>query len=84
MKNSIFICCILIILFKTGNVLSDNNIFNVNNIEIDKKISQNKEKTTNLAFHRDSWNIRYLRDITEGAKMVQNLVVPNHIKPTTL
>ena len=37
MKNiNIYICFILIILFKTGNVLSDNNIFNVNNIEITK------------------------------------------------
>ena len=52
MKNIKFILCILIILLKTGNVLSDNNIFNVNNIEIDKKISQNKEKTTNLAFQK--------------------------------
>ena len=52
MKNIKFILCILIILLKTGNVLSDNNIFNVNNIEIDKKISKNKEKTTNLAFQK--------------------------------
>ena len=50
MKNLIFICCILIILFKTGNVLSDNNIFNVNNIEISKGISANKEKLVNHAF----------------------------------
>ena len=35
MKNIVFyILSILIILFKTGNVLSDNTIFNVNNIEI--------------------------------------------------
>ena len=38
MKNLIFISYILIILFKTGNVLSNNNIFNVNNIEIKKLI----------------------------------------------
>ena len=52
MKNLIFICCILIILFKTGNVLSDNNIFNVNNIEISKEISTNKEKLANQAFKK--------------------------------
>ena len=52
MKNLIFICCILIILFKTGNVLSDNNIFNVNNIEINKEISANKEKLVNQAFKK--------------------------------
>ena len=52
MKNLIFICCILIILFKTGNVLSDNNIFNVNNVEISKEISTNKEKLANQAFKK--------------------------------
>ena len=52
MKNLIFICCILIILFKTGNVLSDNNIFNVNNIEISKGTSANKEKLVNHAFKK--------------------------------
>ena len=50
MKNLIFFCSILIILFKTGNVLSDNDIFNVNNIEISKDISKNKQKLANLAF----------------------------------
>ena len=50
MKNLIFICCRLIILFKTGNVLSDNKLFSVNNIEISKKISKNKEKLANQAF----------------------------------
>ena len=43
MKNLIFIFSILIILFKTGNVLSDNYIFNVNNIEINKKIRKIKK-----------------------------------------
>ncbi len=52
MKNLLFICCILIILFKTGNVLSNNNIFNVNNIEISKEISENKEKLINQAFKK--------------------------------
>jgi len=52
MKNLIFISCILIILFKTGNVLSDNNIFNVNNIEIAQKTSINKEKLVNQAFKK--------------------------------
>ena len=52
MKNLIFTCCILIILFKTGNVLSDNNIFNVNNVEISKEISKNKEKLANQAFQK--------------------------------
>ena len=50
MKNLIFICTILIILIKTETVLSDNNIFNVNNIEISKENSKNKEKLVNKAF----------------------------------
>ena len=50
MKNLIFTFSILIILFKTGNVLSDSYIFNVNNIEISKKNSKNKEKSFNEAF----------------------------------
>lgn len=50
MKNLIFIFCIIIILLKTGNVLSDNNIFNVNNVEINKEIYKNKEKLVNQAF----------------------------------
>jgi len=52
MKNLVFIFCILIILFKTGNVLSNNNIFNVNNIKIDGKIYENKEKIINQAFKK--------------------------------
>ena len=52
MKNLIFISFILIILFKTGNVLSDNNIFNVNNIEISQETSKNKEKLVNTAFQK--------------------------------
>ena len=50
MKNLIFIISIIIILFKTGNVLSENNIFNVNNIEINEKKSLNKDKLANRAF----------------------------------
>ena len=52
MKNLKFIVCILIILFKTGNVLSNNNIFNVNNVEINKEIYKNNEKLVNQAFLR--------------------------------
>ena len=50
MKNYIFIFYISIILFKTGNVLSDNNLFTVNNIEISKELSTNKEELVNEAF----------------------------------
>ncbi len=50
MKNIIIFFTILIVLFKTGNVLSDNNIFNVNNIEISKENSKNKDYLTDKAF----------------------------------
>ena len=50
MKYLKFIFIILIVLFKTGNVLSNNNIFNVNNVEINKEIYKNKEKIINQAF----------------------------------
>ena len=52
MKNLIFICTILIILIKTETVLSDNNIFNVNNIEISKENSKNKQKLISDAFKK--------------------------------
>ena len=50
MKNFIFIFCILIILFKTETVLSNNNIFDVNNIEISEENSKNNEELLNQAF----------------------------------
>ena len=49
MKNIKFIFTILIIFFKTGNVLSENNLFSVNNIEINKNTSFSNEKLANQA-----------------------------------
>ena len=40
---------ILVIFLKTGNLLSKNNLFNVNNIEITKKASSNNEIFANQA-----------------------------------
>ena len=42
MKLNKLIICILFF-FKTGNVLSENDIFHVNNIEIDKDVKYQKE-----------------------------------------
>ena len=50
MKNLIYFFIILIVLSKTGNVLSDNNLFNVNNIEIKKGDLKSNEKLINKAF----------------------------------
>ena len=52
MKILKFIFPILIILFKTGNVFSENNLFNVNNIEIIKKTSKNTQEIANVAFKK--------------------------------
>ena len=49
MKNIKLIIAILIIFFKTGNVLSENNLFNVNNVEIIKDKQITNEKLANQA-----------------------------------
>ena len=43
---------ILIIFFKTGNLLSDNNLFNVNNILIEKKEKETNQQLTNRAIKK--------------------------------
>ncbi len=50
MNKIIFFLFIIVFLFKTGNVFSDRNIFYVDNIIIDSKNNQNKEKLLNKAF----------------------------------
>ena len=47
MNSLKFIFIILVIFFKTGNVLSSENIFNVNNIEILKKTESSSKKLVN-------------------------------------
>ena len=44
-----YFCLILVIFFKTGNVLSLDNIFNVNNIEIIKKTNKSNDDLANQA-----------------------------------
>ena len=48
--SSIFI--ILIVFFKTGNVLSSEKIFNVNNIEILNESSKNNEELADIAIKK--------------------------------
>ena len=43
---------ILIVFFKTGNVLSDDNIFNVNNIEIIKKNANSNEELSQSSYYK--------------------------------
>ena len=49
MKLYSLIFFILIIFFKTGNVLSSENIFNVNNIELSKNTDFSNEQLANQA-----------------------------------
>ena len=49
MKSFKLLFIILIVFFKTGNVLSDENIFNVNNVEIIKKNVSSNEDLANQA-----------------------------------
>ena len=52
MKNLLFLTIILIFLTKTGNVSSNNNIFNVNNIEIGKDSYKSKDQLLTIAFKK--------------------------------
>ncbi len=73
MKSIVFLLGIIIILFKTGNVLSNTNIFSVNNIKISKEFSKNKQILTNKAFKNgfDDLIKRLLLD--EDYKKVSNI-----------
>jgi hypothetical protein len=52
MKSYKLILIILVVFFKTGNVLSNTNIFDVNNIEVEKKIKDSNEILANLAIKK--------------------------------
>ena len=57
MKLFFKISLILIVFFKTGNLLSDNNIFNVNNIVIEKKDNISNEQLANQAIKRGFYQL---------------------------
>ena len=52
MKSFNLLFIILIVFFKTGNVLSQNNLFNVNNIEVVKNSSTSNEILANKAIQK--------------------------------
>lgn len=52
MKFNNLIIIILIVFFKTGNVLSENNLFNVNNIELENKGNKSNSELANLAIKK--------------------------------
>ena len=73
MKSYKLILIILIIFLKTGNVLSNNNIFNVNNIEIEKKDKISNELLAKQAIKK---GFRELLDkilLKEDGKKLQTL-----------
>ena len=68
MKNLNLIIFILVIFLKTGNVLSENKLFNVNNIEIINKSSNNIEVLSNKA-------------IKEGyIKLIKRILLDENVK----
>ena len=52
MKSYKLILFILIVFLETGNVLSNTNIFDVNNIEIEKKVKSNNDELANQAIKK--------------------------------
>ena len=54
MNNFFCIICIIVFLFKTETVFSDNLIYDVNNIEVSDKINNylHKKKLTDEAFRK--------------------------------
>ena len=52
MKLNKQIIFILIVFFKTGTVLSENNLFNVNNIQLEKKDKSTNNALANLAIKK--------------------------------
>ncbi len=52
MNKLVYIIFIIVIFLKTGNVFSNNNVFNVDNITVSKNLSKNKEILLNNAFKK--------------------------------
>ena len=52
MKSFKFLVFILVIFFKTGNVLSERSLFNVNNVEISANITANNQLFVNEAIKK--------------------------------
>jgi len=77
MKNLIFIFCILIILFKTGNVLSENNIFYVNNIEVNTKNLKSRKSQINQAFRKGFDDLTNRLLLEKDYKILSSLSLDN-------
>ncbi len=80
MKSIYFLSLILIIFFKTGNVLSSENIFSVNNIQILKKNKISNEELANKAiiigFKKLAKKILLDKDIEKVSRLEFNQIKP--------
>ena len=82
MKKLKLIFTILIILFKTGNVLSVESIFTVNNIQVNKNTYKNKEELINIAFKKGFQKLNskilleddYIKIKNTSLRSIKNLV----------
>ena len=77
MKNFNFILFILIILFKTGNVLSIESIFTVNNIQVNKNTFKNKEELINIAFRKGFEKLHNKILLEKDYIKIQNISLQN-------
>ena len=73
MKLYKYLFIILVIFFKTGNVLSNNNLFNVNNIEVINKTSKGYKQTANEAIKKGFKELIERILLKKDIKKVSNL-----------
>ena len=73
MKSYKLILFILIIFLKTGNVLSNNSIFNVNNIKIEKKGKSSNEELANEAIKKGFKKLLDKILVKKDSKKLENL-----------
>ena len=73
MKYYKLILFILIVFLKTGNVLSNDNIFNVNNIELIKKEKTSNQKLVNDAIKKGFSQLTKKILLEEDAKILLEL-----------
>ena len=73
MKLFLLIILILVIFFKTGNLLSDNSLFNVNNISLEKKENFSVKNLADEAIKEAFKQLTNKILLTEDIKQVTNL-----------
>ena len=77
MKIKSLLVLILVIFVKTGNVLSDQNLFNVNNIELTKKKDITNEELANQALKKGFYTLIEKILLEEDINELSNLTFKN-------